>query len=358
MLSYMNSKKKMKVLELNTEKTWRGGERHTYYTVKAFKNIGIEVSILTRKGSPLAKKCKNLDVSVYEVNSNLEALKFLLLKGKEFDIIHAQTPKTQSVAVITKPFHKRPVVCTRLVDFKPEGFFSIMKYRLTDSIIALNETIKKVLEDIGVERIKVIPIMFESEVPDIERAKKFLQNIGIDYEKKKIIATVSALTPQKDPKTLIKAIYELKKIRNDFLFLHFGDGFMKEEIKKDIKNLNLEDTYKLLGFVEKPQDFYPLFDVFVMTSLHEGTPLAVLDAFFNKVPVVAVSSPALKETLEGRGILCPVKDPRCIAKSIDDLLSNRYSVSYITEKAYRWVKDTFSLERLAKEYVNVFKELL
>jgi len=348
----------MRILELNTEKTWRGGERHTYYTVKALKDTGVHVEIVARRGFPLAEKCKNTGVLVHEVNSNLEAFSFLIHRGKEFSIIHAQTPKTQGIAVITKPIHKRPVVCTRLVDFKPKGFLSVTKYRLTDRMVALNTTIKKVLEEIGVKNIHVIPIMFEPETPDIERAKRFLRSVGIDYKTKKIIATVSAITPQKDPKTLVKAIHKLREVRDDFIFLHFGDGVMMEEIRKEVKKLGLEDTYKLLGFIEKPQDFYPLFDVYVMTSLHEGTPLAVLDAFFNKVPVVAVSSPALEETLRDRGILCPVGDASCIAGSINKLLSEETSTAMMVEEAYRWVIETFSLGKLAKEYVKLFEELI
>ncbi len=348
----------MKILELNTEKTWRGGERHTYYTIKAFKNIGLKVELLARKGYPLAEKCKDLGIKVYEVQNNLEALRFLLKKGKDYDIIHAQTPKTQGVAVISKLIYKKPVVCTRLVDFKPKGFLSIMKYRLTDRMIALNKSIKEVLNNIGVQRVEVIPIMYETEKPNIERAVNFLKERNIDVENKKIVATVSALTPQKDPITMVKVIKELRKLRDDFIFLHFGDGFMLEEVKKEIRKFNLEGIYKLLGFVEKPSDFYPLFSVYVMTSLNEGTPLSILDAFYCKVPVVATDIPALKETLQDRGFLCPVKDAKCIAKYIDKLLSNTTLSRSVVEEAFKWVSETFSLERLAKEYLRVFEELL
>ncbi len=348
----------MNILILNTEKTWRGGERHTFYMVKALKNIGVDVHVLARKGFPLEEKCNKLGIPVYGVKDNFEALKFLTLKGRNFDIIHAQTPKTQSVAILTKLIHKRPVVCTRLVDFRPKGFFSVAKYKLTDKMVAINQTIKDVLESIGVKKVKIIPIMFEPELPNVDRARSFLRGKGIEYEGKKIVATVSAITPQKDPKTLVRAIYELSNMRKDFIFLHFGSGFMMEEIRKEIKNLGLENIYKLLGFVDNPQDFYPLFDIYVMTSLHEGTPLAVLDALFNRVPVVAVNSPALEETLKGRGVLCPVRDYLCIAKNINELLVDRSRVYFIVEEAYRWVTETFSLEKLAKEYVNLFEELI
>ncbi len=348
----------MRVLELNTEKTWRGGERHTYYTVKAFRDAGLEVEIVAREGYPLATRCRELGVRVHGVRNNLEALGFLLRKGADYDIIHAQTPKTQGIAVLSKPVHRRPVVCTRLVDFKPRGFLSILKYRLTDRMIALNRSIKEVLHSIGVQRVEIIPIMYETEKPEVERAVDFLKRRGIEAGNRRIVATVSALTPQKDPLTTVRVVEELRKLRDDFLFLHFGDGFMLEEVREEIRRRGLEGVYKLLGFVENPTDFYPLFSVYVMTSLNEGTPLSILDAFHCRVPVVATDIPALRETLQGRGFLCPVRDARCMAERIDRLLSDASLAEEVVERAFRWVTEVFSLDRLALEYIRVFRELV
>ncbi|HIQ30589.1 MAG TPA: glycosyltransferase, partial [Aquifex aeolicus] len=263
----------LKVLELNTEKTWRGGERHTYCTLKALKSLGIDVDLLARRDSPLAKKAKGLNITVYEVSNHLEALGFLIGRGKKYDVIHAQTPKTQNIALFSKPIHRRPIVCTRLVDFKPKGVLSRAKYKLTDRMVAINETIKDVLISAGVEKVKVIPIMYEPKKANTERARTLLRELGIDTSGKKVIATVSAFTPQKDPLTTVKVVEELSRRRRDFLFLHFGDGPMRSEVEREITDRDLEGFYHILGFVEDPEDFYPLFDVYVMTSLNEGTPL-------------------------------------------------------------------------------------
>ena len=349
---------KLKILEMNTERTWRGGERHTYYTVEAFKDIGIEVEALVRKGSPLSEKCKRLGIRVYEVKNNLEVLLFLLKKGKDYHILHTQTPKTQSIAILTKPFHRRPIVCTRLVDFKPKGILSLTKYKLTDRVVAINKSIEMVMKDIGVRHVDIIPIMYKPRNPNKKRAIEFLKTRNIEIRKRKIVASVSALTDQKDPITLVRAIKILSDLRKDFIFLHFGDGFLLEEVRKEIKKLKIEKVYQLLGFVDDPEDFYPLFNVYVMTSLNEGTPLSILDAFYNKVPVVATDIPPLKELLQGRGLLCTVRDAECIARNIDKLLSDQILREEIVRRAYKWISETFSPESLAKEYIKIFKELL
>lgn len=350
---------KLKVLEMNTEKTWRGGEVHTFYTVKALKHLGVDVTLLAREGFPLAEKARKAGFKVRGVKSNLEALKFLLREGSKFDIIHAQTPKTQGIAVMTKPFHKRPVVCTRLVDYRIKGFLSKLKYRKTDVMVALNKSIKQVLEEAGVKQIEIIPIMYELTEPDVERAKKFLESRGIDLKGKRVVATVAALTEQKDPFTTLEVVRNLLDYRKDFVFLHFGDGHLRSEIEKRIKQLDLEGYYYLLGFVDKPQDFYPLFDVYVMTSLNEGTPLAVLDAFYYEKPVVLSDIEPHREMVgKERGFICPVKTPDCFAKVINDLLTDKTLAPKVTKAAKKWVVENFSLEVLGKRYLDLFQRLI
>ncbi len=347
----------MKILEMNTEKTWRGGERHTFYMLETFRALGIEVELLARKGSPLAERAKEIGIRVHEVKGQVSAFRFLSGKGKEYHILHAQTPRTQGVALLSKPFHKRPVVCTRHVDFKVKGFLSKLKYRHTDVMVALNDPIKNRLEEAGVERIRVIPVMHRFETPNVERAREFLSQVGIETSGKKVIATVSALTDQKDPITTLRAIHELSKLRNDFIFLHFGDGNMMERVRREVKDLGMESFYKLLGFVERPIDFYPIFDLYLTTSINEGMPLSVLDAFYMGVPVVSVDSPALKDMVEGRGFLCPVGDAECLARKMSDVLDGRYDRT-IVEEAKEWVMNNFSLERVAREYLDLFEEIL
>ena len=72
----------MRVLEFNTEKTWRGGERQTYYNIKGFLKKGIEVDLIALKNSPLARKTLSLGCNIIEVNNNLEALRFLQKFGR------------------------------------------------------------------------------------------------------------------------------------------------------------------------------------------------------------------------------------------------------------------------------------
>ena len=342
----------MKILEVNTEKIWRGGERQTYYNIKGFLNLGVETTLLTLKGTPLAQRVSDLGVNIIEVKNNLDAYIYLCSKGKEYDVIHAQTAKAQSLAVFSKPFHNRPVVYTRRVAFAPKGILSKLKYKNTDKIVAVTDAVRKILErQFQLKGIIVIPDAVEPKKLNVDRAKKIRQK----YMKKKIIATTSALTPEKDPVTMVKAIKELTSLRNDFVFLHFGDGPLKESVEELIQKLGIEDFYKIMGFVEDVEDFFAIFDVFVMSSKSEGSGSSVLDAFVYKVPVVSTDADGLKELIGDCGLLCKAGDYKCLATSINRILNDSNLRNSLIEKAFQKAISDHSIDKVAKEYVKIFK---
>src|SRR5690606_36657582 len=120
--------------------------------------------------------------------------------------------------------------------------------------------------------------------------------------------TAAALTAEKDPCTLIRAVHVLRQSRDDFVFLHLGaGGDVEAEARALVKELGLTDHYIFAGFQNGIDDLYRLMDVFVLSSRHEALGTSVLDAFLYPVPVVATDARGLKESLaDGRGLLCPV----------------------------------------------------
>lgn len=299
-----------------------------------------------------------LGAKIYGARSNLDAFLFLLINGRRYDLIHCQTSRAQTLAVFSKPFHRRPVVYTRRVDFKPSGFFTKIKYKLTDKVVAISGRIKLIIAEAGLkplQEIEVIPSAVKETPLNKERALKLKEDLKIGN--RKVIATVGALVSHKDPLTMVEAVRMLSKMRDDFVFLHFGDGWLREAIDKRIREYGLKDKYILVGFQEDVEDFFSIIDVFVMSSKEEGLGSAVLDAFVYRVPVVSTDAGGLKETVEGRGIVCPIGDAACIAQGIDALLDNNDLRRCLVEKAYTDVKAKYSVEKMAEAYLRVFSSL-
>lgn len=346
----------MRILEINTERSWRGGERQTFFNIRGLKDCGNTVELLCRKGYPLAEKARALGIVVHEVNAAADAIPFLLRNGSSYDIIHAQTAKAQFHAVLTRPFHQRPVVYSRRVDFVPKGAMTKMKYLLTTQTVAISEAIRGILVVFGIKNVALISDAVEQKTLDRSRAEQIIREAGA--EGKKIIGTTAALVQHKDPLTMVRAIAALSAKRNDFIFLHFGDGVLHENVRSEIERLNISHCYKLMGFIPDVEDLFCCFDVFTMSSEEEGLGSSVLDAFIYKVPVATTDAGGLKEIAQHHAMVSRVKDHDKLADNINELLEDHKLVSKLKEEAYHYVLREHSVEKIAKEYHELFTKLI
>lgn len=346
----------MRILEINTEKSWRGGERQTCYNIEGMLKQGLSVSLLCRKGFPLSEKARALRISIHEVKSASQSILFLIKKGRKYDLIHAQTAKAQFYAVITRWIHRRPVVYTRRVDFVPKGKLTLLKYRFTDKVVAISTVIKNILTDFKVKDVAVISDAIASKPLQKKRVEQIAQNNN--WTGKKIIATTAAFVPHKDPLTMVRSIAELYKTRQDFVFLHFGMGPLTPQVLHEINALNLIDCYKIMGFIEEVEDFFSIFDVFAMSSEEEGLGSSVLDAFIYKVPVATTTAGGLKELVHERGLLSPIKDAVQLSKNIDRLLNDTALRNELTEKAYAYALEHHSIDKIALAYKELFESII
>ena len=346
----------MKVLEINTEKSWRGGERQTCYNIEGMLKQGLSVSLLCRRGFPLSEKARMLKISIHEVKGPYQSILFLIKKGGRYDVIHAQTAKAQFYAMVTRWVHRRPVVYTRRVDFVPKGKLTWLKYRFTDKVVAISVTIKNILTDFKIKNIAVISDAIAAKPLHKKKAEQIVQNN--QWTGKKIVATTAAFVQHKDPLTMVRAIGELYKIRQDFIFLHFGMGPLTPQVLHEINTLGLINCYKIMGFIEDVEDFFSIFDVFAMSSEEEGLGSSVLDAFIYKVPVATTNAGGLKEIVNERGLLSPIKDPVQLSKNIDRLLSDSELRKDLTEKAYAYALEYHSVEKIALAYKELFTTMV
>ena len=345
----------MKILEINTEKTWRGGERQTYFALKGFRSLGHEVHLLAREGYSLIGKARDDKFECFGVDSHLSIIPFLLIHGRKYDILHFQTSSLLTFGVLTKLFHQSLVVYTRRLDFIPKGQLTKWKYNKADLIVSISSPISKILSDFGVNHTELITECIEEKDLNKSRALKFIDDHGL--QGKKIIGTTAAFVQHKDPQTLVKAINELSKLRDDFVILHFGEGVLKPEIEGMIQGFNLDKFYKLPGFLSNVEDFFGIFDVFVMSSEEEGLGSSVLDAFIYKVPVVSTNAGGLSEIVKDRGHLVDVKDYKALANKLNRALESKSYSAFYVDHAYAFAKQRLNIETIHKEYIETFERL-
>src|SRR3546814_14803341 len=108
----------MKILQLNFERGWRGGERQTLYCMRQFREAGHEVALMARRGSQMADTARSEGFQVYEQDGPAGQINFLLGSGRKFDILHAQTANTITWSAFTRWAHPPPVVFSHRPAFR------------------------------------------------------------------------------------------------------------------------------------------------------------------------------------------------------------------------------------------------
>lgn len=177
-----------------------------------------------------------------------------------------------------------------------------------------------------------------------------------------LIVTGGRLHPQKGQRVLLDALRELvHELRRDVRLVMLGTGESEADLRRVITAHQLERHVTLAGFVPNPLPWYKHARLFVLPSLYEGMPNALIEAVACGTPVLSTDCPCgPSEILDGgrTGHLVPVGDSRALAKSIADCMDHEAEWRSLTEAARARVVSLFDLTERMNDLEAVFDEVL
>lgn len=348
----------MRVLQVNTESTWRGGERQTVYTVEGLRDAGVDVAVLCRAKSPLHDRLRALDVPVHPVRSQRHAVMVAGSQGRYYDLIHAQSARGQGIAVLGKPRHRKPILYTRRVNFPLHGLSSRLKYAATDRTVAISTAIRDTLHASGVRPVEVIPSAVADRELDTNRARIVIQTAGVPPGTK-VIGTVGDLVPQKGPLLMVEVMRELCRLRDDTVLVQFGHDPMGATVMEKVVEYGLEDRVLLLGFMQDVEDMFALFDAYLVTgNATEGLNSSVFDAFMHGVPVVSTLTGGMIDSVADRGLTAEDGDAAALAAHLHRLLDDPALAGSMVERARDWARSHVTVPAITSRYLAVYRQML
>jgi glycosyltransferase involved in cell wall biosynthesis len=103
----------------------------------------------------------------------------------------------------------------------------------------------------------------------------------------------------------------------------------------------------------------PEFDVFLLTSLTEGLPLTIYEAFAAKVPVVSTNAGGIAEVVQNEitGFISDLKDSESLSNNVLKIINNNKLSETITTNAYNLVKKNHDLNIMKENYYNFYKNI-
>jgi len=161
------------------------------------------------------------------------------------------------------------------------------------------------------------------------------------------------LHPVKDLGTLLDAVAALPaEVRERLRLWIVGDGEEREPLESKQRALNLTETVRFLGARADVPEILAEADGFIMTSITEGLPMALIEAMAAGVPCVATAVGGIPELFEGdAGLLAPARDATAIAARMTELVRDVAHRNRIIAHARAKVERDNNLETVVTRYL-------
>ncbi len=291
-----------------------------------------------------------------------------ILKGSKIDIIHSHNGCSLYAAMAGKvcgiqgiihtdhgrlvPDRKTAIWEDRIASLMMDRFVSVSN-QLTEYLTKTVKVNEKILCTIvnGIDTDRFVPIAHEKR-----EEKRVKLNLNVNA---RIIGTVCRLDPIKNLKLLIDSVPVILQKIPDCQVVIVGDGPDEKNLRDQASRLNLNSKVIFTGRVTDIEKVMPIFDLYVNTSVSEGTSMTILEAMSCGLPVIASDvggNAALVDT--SGGALFPSGQADMFQNSVINILSNPTMLREMGEKSRRKVKSRFSFDHVVEQYENLYHELV
>lgn len=194
----------------------------------------------------------------------------------------------------------------------------------------------------------VIPNGFQDIAEPIIRADREIKHI----------VTTGRFVPQKDYKTMLYSISKLKDIRQDFVMDIIGYGTEEENIRKWIEEFGIKKYINIHIKPDNVQDIVRSADIYLSTSLFEGTSNSIMEALNWSLPIVATNVGDNKHLVEDlvNGFLHNIADADNIALSLAKLLSDIELRNRYGSNSHKILTTHFSMEIFENSYLQLINQ--
>lgn len=274
---------------------------------------------------------------------------YKLISANRFDIVHTHSSKTGVIGRIAAKLARVPKVIHTVHGYAFPAALSKKSYYLyffmewfakffTDELIVLNEKDRQIaIKKLKYEEKKV------HIIPNGVDTDKFLPAITSHSDKIIKIIMVGRLWPQKDPKTLFYAVKNLIDEKINISVTFVGDG----ELMPELKQLTTKYTDKIhfVGWRDNIHELLPEHDLFILPSLWEGMPLAILEAMSCGLPCIVTNIPGNNSLVknEYNGFLFEKGDIASLTQLIKIYYQEPELLKKHSKNAREYVQDNFTL---------------
>ncbi len=284
------------------------------HRVPELEELGIEVTCLEGRGDTDVAWARRLRRS---------------LRDDPVDVLHVHSPAVAAVAravVATLPPGQRPAIVStehnRWPRYRaPTRWANRLTAGADAARLAVSDEVRATMPRRHRDRVEVL--VHGTDPARVRRAAAARAEVRAELgiaDDELVVGTVANLRLQKGYPDLLRAALLAADIR----VVAVGQGPLESEVRALHRELDLGDRVILTGYVPDAVRTMAAFDLFTLASLHEGLPVALMDALVMGLPVVATAVGGIPEAVRHgtEGLLVPPGRPEALAAAWQELAAD------------------------------------
>jgi glycosyltransferase involved in cell wall biosynthesis len=190
------------------------------------------------------------------------------------------------------------------------------------------------LRSLGFSNVEVIPVLFRLQ----ERGEQKIRVAPLPSGSQWLF--IGRIVPNKAQHDLITAFAAYRELYDSearLVLIGAGLTSYKKAVEELISKLDLRRSIKIIDSVteEEKRQYFSSSDVYVSLSEHEGFGIPLIEAMHYGLPVVAYDAAAVRETLNGEGLLLDFKTPVEVAEVVNEIFQDPNVFNDLVSGGYR-----------------------
>jgi len=288
----------------------------------------------------------------------------------EIDIVHAHGYKADFYALFATlntgckrvaTIHPWLIESSRASSAKFYMAFDKALLRSFHSIVAISDEMREQVVRDGMKPARVVTIENGIDLQRFAAVQNIAparQDFGIPTGAR-VIGAVGRLSEEKGHAVFLAAAKSLVAEFPDLCFMLVGDGPERVKLTQEAAAMGVQKNVIFTGVCSDIPKALAVMDIFVLPSLTEGLPMALLEAMAAKKTIVTTAVGSIPRVIRNRenGVTVAPNDAQALAEALAVLLNNRKDALRFADYAFKDVQ-AFSAETMGRKYVELYDQLI
>jgi glycosyltransferase involved in cell wall biosynthesis len=297
-----------------------------------------------------------------------------IIKTEKIDIVHTHMQNADFMGRLIARVCNVPILCKTRHAYRggsEKGYpgyarwylnFNVLLDYLTDMVIYVSDSQMNVFKKRERNRCVIPNAVYEKRFRLLPNARQDARNaLGIAANEI-LVGSLARLHKEKGQEYLVRAIYEMKKLKNDIKvkLILMGDGYMENDLRLSAERLQISSNVIFTGRVSDVSDTLQALDIFVHPATWEPFGIAVVEAMYCGVPVVVTNVGGIPEIITHRdnGILVEPGDSAGIARAVLELIENPSLAEKIAKKGRETVLNKYTGRIYAENITRLYENMM